>query len=66
MPSGKSCSQLNPDGIRRTVNGRTLTVRSKRKNERIVDNVTRWFKENGTWFQQSVNIEKFVSKVFLD
>ena len=64
--SGKSCSVENPDGIRRKVGGKTLASRSKRKNERVVDNCTRWFKDGDKWFQRNVNIERFVSKVFLD
>ncbi len=66
MASGKSCSVSNPDGVRRTVSGKTLAPRSKRKNERTVDNVPRWFKNDSTWVQQNVNIERFVSKVFME
>ena len=64
--NGKSCSQINLDGIRRIVNGKTLAPRSKRKNERVVDNVLRWFKSGDKWIQERVNVERFVSKIFLD
>jgi len=64
--NGKSCSQINPDGIRRIVNGKTLATRSKRKNERAVDSVLRWFKSGDKWIQEKVNVERFLSKVFLD
>jgi len=63
--SGKSASHENPDGIRRTVNGKTLAPRSKRKNERVVISAQRAFFENGKWIRREVNIETFVSKVFI-
>lgn len=65
MASSKSCSTINHEGIRRTVNGQTLAPRSKRKNEKIVESVFRWFKDGDKWTQTKVNVEKFVSKVFL-
>jgi hypothetical protein len=66
MASGKSCSTINPDGIRRTVNGKTLAPRSKRKTERVVNSVLRWLKVNDKWEQQPAYIESFVSKLFLE
>ena len=66
MASGKSCSVENPDGIRRTVNGKKLAPRSKRNTERILNNVQRFTKDNDRWVRENVVITSYKSLVFLD
>jgi hypothetical protein len=66
MASGRSCSPSDRDGIRRTVNGKTLAPRSKRKTERTFESCLRWTKDGDKWHQFKTVIERNTSLLFLD